>query len=209
MSACRDPRRRVARVCSKGGSPLAAGMVALAAIGLTACGTGGTSGGSADTKFVQGTGGVSTVAKEDRKSAPSLSGKTLEGKQLDVDDYRGKIVVLNIWGSWCSPCRAEAPNLVKVAERTKKQGVEFIGINTRDTNEHNAQKFEKEYEVPYPSLYDPIGKLMLRFPKGSLNPQAIPTTIILDRDGGIAVRALTPLSEEALDKALKPLIAEK
>ncbi|MFE6775276.1 TlpA family protein disulfide reductase [Streptomyces sp. NPDC057702] len=208
MSACRDPRRRAARACSRSGPLLAVGVVA-AALGLTACGTGGTSGGSADTKFVQGTGGVSTVAKGGRKSAPSLSGTTLEGKRLDVDDYRGKIVVLNIWGSWCSPCRAEAPNLVKVAERTKKQGVEFVGINTRDTNEHNARKFEKEYDVPYPSLYDPIGKLMLRFPKGSLNPQAIPTTIILDRDGKIAVRALTPLSEDALDKALKPLIAEK
>ncbi|MER0242120.1 TlpA disulfide reductase family protein [Streptomyces sp. HSW2009] len=205
MSACRDLRRRVARRRV----PMLAAGVALASLGLAACGTGGTSGGSADTKFVQGTGGVSTVAKGDRKSGPSLSGKTLEGKQLDVDDYRGKIVVLNIWGSWCSPCRAEAPNLVKVAERTKAQGVEFIGINTRDSNEHNARKFEKEFDVPYPSLYDPIGKLMLRFPKGSLNPQAIPTTIILDRDGKIAVRALTPLSEEALDKALKPLLAEK
>ncbi|MBB5938019.1 TlpA family protein disulfide reductase [Streptomyces zagrosensis] len=205
MSACRDPRRRAVR---RRASALAAGA-AVAALGLTACGTGGTSGGSADTKFVQGTGGVSTVAKQGRKSAPSLSGETLDGKQLSVDDYRGKIVVLNIWGSWCSPCRAETPNLVKVANRTKEQGVEFVGINTRDSNAHNAVKFEKEFGVPYPSLYDPIGKLMLRFPKGSLNPQAIPTTIILDRDGKIAVRALTPLSEEALDKALKPLLAEK
>ncbi|MDP9608308.1 thiol-disulfide isomerase/thioredoxin [Streptomyces demainii] len=176
---------------------------------LTACSGGGASGGSADTKFVQGKGGVDTVPEGGRKDVPQLSGKTLEGKPLDVADYKGKIVVLNVWGSWCAPCRAEAPNLAKVAKDTKAKGVQFIGINTRDDNPAPARKFEKEYNVGYPSLYDPIGKLMLRFPKGSLNPQAIPSTIVLDREGRIAARALTPLSEERLRAMLEPLIAEK
>ncbi|GAA2357812.1 TlpA disulfide reductase family protein [Streptomyces cuspidosporus] len=182
---------------------------AVAALTLSACGAGGTSGGSSDTKFVQGKGGVDTVAKGDRKHAPEITGKTLEGKQLDLADYKGKIVVLNVWGSWCTPCRAEAPNLVKVAKDTEADGVRFVGINTRDSDRANAIQFEKEFKVQYPSLYDPIGKLMLRFPKGSLNPQAIPTTIVLDRQGRIAARALTPLSEEALRKMVEPLIAEK
>ncbi|PNG93805.1 hypothetical protein SMF913_29270 [Streptomyces malaysiensis] len=181
----------------------------VAALSLTACGGGGTSGGSADTKFVQGKGGVDTVAKENRKDSPQLSGKTLENKPLDVADYKGKIVVLNVWGSWCAPCRAEAANLAKVAKDTKDKGVQFIGINTRDSNRAPALRFEKEYGVDYPSLYDPIGKLMLRFPKGSLNPQAIPSTIVLDREGRIAARALTPLSEERLRSMVTPLIAEK
>ncbi|WP_065962796.1 MULTISPECIES: TlpA family protein disulfide reductase [Streptomyces] len=205
MSACRAPRRLATR---RRATVLATGA-AVAALTLSACGAGGTSGGSSDTKFVQGKGGVDTVAKGDRKHAPEITGKTLEGKQLDLADYKGKIVVLNVWGSWCTPCRAEAPNLVKVAKDTEADGVRFVGINTRDSDRANAIQFEKEFKVQYPSLYDPIGKLMLRFPKGSLNPQAIPTTIVLDRQGRIAARALTPLSEEALRKMVEPLIAEK
>ncbi|MEU1787238.1 TlpA family protein disulfide reductase [Streptomyces sparsogenes] len=205
MSACRAPRRLATR---RRATVLATGA-AVAALTLSACGAGGTSGGSSDTKFVQGKGGVDTVAEGDRKHAPEITGKTLEGKQLDLADYKGKIVVLNVWGSWCTPCRAEAPNLVKVAKDTEADGVRFVGINTRDSDRANAIQFEKEFKVQYPSLYDPIGKLMLRFPKGSLNPQAIPTTIVLDRQGRIAARALTPLSEEALRKMVEPLIAEK
>ncbi|WP_307110032.1 TlpA family protein disulfide reductase [Streptomyces demainii] len=205
MSACRAPRGLATR---RRATVLAIGA-AVAALSLTACSGGGASGGSADTKFVQGKGGVDTVPEGGRKDVPQLSGKTLEGKPLDVADYKGKIVVLNVWGSWCAPCRAEAPNLAKVAKDTKAKGVQFIGINTRDDNPAPARKFEKEYNVGYPSLYDPIGKLMLRFPKGSLNPQAIPSTIVLDREGRIAARALTPLSEERLRAMLEPLIAEK
>lgn len=205
MSACRAPRRLATR---RRATVLATGA-AVAALTLSACGAGGVSGGSSNTKFIQGAGGVDTVAKGDRKHAPELAGKTLDGGKLDVADYQGKIVVLNIWGSWCAPCRAEAPNLVKVAKDTEADGVRFVGINTRDPDPANAIQFEKEFKVDYPSLYDPIGKLMLRFPKGSLNPQAIPTTIVLDRQGRIAARALTPLSEESLRKMLKPLIEEK
>ena len=73
----------------------------------------------------------------------------------------------------------------------------------------DAPRFEKEFEVPYPSLYDSSGKLLLRFPKGSLNPQAIPSTLFIDRDGKIAARALKALTEDELRKTLEPLVAEK
>ncbi len=190
---------------------LAAGA-ALAALTLTACGSGkDTSGGGGQTQFVQGTGGVD-VAKDraGRRDAPELSGKTIDGKQLDVaQEYKGKIVVLNVWGSWCSPCRAEAKNLVTVANDYKDKGVEFVGLDTRDPDPAPAQAFEKEFKVPYPSLYDSSGKLLLRFPKGSLNPQSIPSTVFIDRDGKIAARAMKALSEEELRKTLDPLVAEK
>ncbi|MFF2844755.1 TlpA family protein disulfide reductase [Streptomyces sp. NPDC058001] len=187
---------------------LSAGAVT-AALALTACASGGTSGGSGNTNYITGSDGVATVKKADRKSGPQLDGETLEGKQLDVTDLKGKIVVLNIWGSWCPPCRAEAPGFAKVSKESKAQGVEFVGINTRDTDRAPAKEFEKNFGVTYPSLYDPMGKLMLRFPKGTLNPQSIPSTVVLDRDGKIAVRSLTALSEEKLRSILKPLIAEK
>ncbi|CAM5523779.1 hypothetical protein SXANM310S_00295 [Streptomyces xanthochromogenes] len=188
---------------------LAAAAAAAGALTLTACGSGGTSGGSGDTKFVTGTGGIATVAKGDRQNAPELSGATVDGKQLDVASLKGKIVVLNVWGSWCAPCRAEAPYLAKVSKEMKSKGVEFVGINTRDTDKGPAQKFEQEFGVDYASLYDPIGKLILRFPKGSLNPQAIPSTIVLDRNGKIAARALMALDDTKLHQMIDQLIAEK
>ncbi|MEU5092154.1 TlpA disulfide reductase family protein [Streptomyces sp. NPDC021356] len=187
---------------------LAAGTAALA-LALTACGSGGTSGGSGKSNFITGSDGIATVKKGDRKPAPDLSGKTIDGKQIDVASYKGKVVVLNVWGSWCAPCRAEAPNLVEVAKDTAAKDVQFVGINTRDTSTQPAQEFEKSYGVPYPSLYDPTGKLMLRFKKGTLNPQAIPSTLVIDRDGKIAARALQALSEEKLRKMLDPVLAEK
>ncbi|NGO44735.1 TlpA family protein disulfide reductase [Streptomyces ureilyticus] len=182
---------------------------AVAALVLTACGSGGTSGGSGNTGFVTGTDGIASVEKAERAAAPELSGKTIDGEQLDVADYKGDIVVLNVWGSWCGPCRLEAKNFVKVSEDLKDQGVQFVGINTRDTSTKPAVAFEKEYGVTYPSLYDPTGKLMLRFEKGTLNPQAIPSTIVIDREGNIASRSLQPLSEETLRKMIKPILAEK
>lgn len=169
----------------------------------------GYQGGGGGTGFVTGTDGIATVEKAERASAPDLSGKTIDGKQLDVADYKGDIVVLNVWGSWCGPCRLEAKNFVKVSEDLKDQGVQFVGINTRDTSTKPAVAFEKEYGVTYPSLYDPTGKLMLRFEKGTLNPQAIPSTIVIDREGRIASRSLQALSEDKLRKMLKPILAEK
>ncbi|MGW3648979.1 TlpA family protein disulfide reductase [Streptomyces sp. NPDC000878] len=183
--------------------------VAASAFVLTACGSGGTSGGSGDTNFVTGTDGIATVAKGERVAAPDLSGPTIDGKQLDVADYKGKVVVINVWGSWCGPCRLEAKNFVAVSADLKDQGVQFVGINTRDTSTGPAVAFEKQYGVTYPSLYDPTGKLMLRFKKGTLNPQAIPSTLILDRQGKIAARTLQALSEDNLRKMLKPVLAEK
>ncbi|MFI9603166.1 MULTISPECIES: TlpA family protein disulfide reductase [Streptomyces] len=203
----RPHRTRPSRVRGRA-ALLAAGSAALA-LALSACGSGGTSGGSGNTNFITGADGIATVPKADRKPAPDLSGKSLEGKQLDMGAYKGQVVVLNVWGSWCSPCRAEAPNLVKVAKDTAGKGVQFVGINTRDSSTQPALAFEKQFDVPYPSLYDPTGKLMLRFQKGTLNPQMIPTTIIVDRDGKIAARALQALSEDKLRKMLDPVVAEK
>ncbi|MGY3203337.1 TlpA family protein disulfide reductase [Streptomyces sp. TE5632] len=182
---------------------------AVAALLVSACGSGGTSGGGGNTNFVTGADGISTVAKGERVAAPDLSGETLGGEPLDVADFQGKVVVLNIWGSWCNPCRAEAKYFAKVSEEYADRGVQFVGINTRDGSVGSALAFEKDFGITYPSLYDPTGKLMLRFEKGTLNPQAVPSTLILDRDGKIASRSLTALSEERLLKMLKPVVAEK
>ncbi|MER6915740.1 TlpA disulfide reductase family protein [Streptomyces sp. NPDC000594] len=192
-------------------APRAALLTAVTVAGvllLSACG--GTSGGGGNVNFVTSTGGISTVEPADRKSAGKLAGKTLEGEELDVADLKGKVVVINVWGSWCSPCRAEAPHFVKVAKELKPQGVEFVGINTRDPNKSPALAFEKDYGVPYPSLYDPAGKLILSgFPRGTLPPQSIPSTLVLDREGRVAARSLQELDDKRLRKMVDPVVAEK
>ncbi|MFJ4688063.1 TlpA family protein disulfide reductase [Streptomyces sp. NPDC088789] len=182
---------------------------AVVALLTTACSSGGTSGGGGDTGYVSGPDGIATVKKAERVAVPELSGPTVDGESLNVADYKGDVVVLNIWGSWCPPCRAEAKNFEKVYQDVKDQGVRFVGINTRDSTTDKALAFEEEFGVSYPSLYDPTGKLMLRFEKGTLNPQAIPSTLVIDRDGEIAARTLQALSEEKLRKMLAPVLAEK
>ncbi|MCK1813916.1 TlpA family protein disulfide reductase [Streptomyces sp. XM4011] len=184
-----------------------AAVLSLAAV-LTACSgaSAGPSGGNSN--IVQGTGQITHVPAGERQPLPDLSGETTEGEELDLADYRGGILVLNVWGSWCAPCRAEAPNLVTVAEDLAEDGVQFVGINTRDLDAANARSFDERFGVPYPSLYDPSGKLLLQFPKGSLNPQAIPSTLVVDPEGNIAARALKPLTEEELRSAIEPVLAE-
>jgi len=182
---------------------------AVAALLMSACSSGGTSGGGGDTNFVMGKDGISTAKKGERAEAPDLSGRTVDGSTADIASFKGKIVVLNVWGSWCAPCRAEAPNLEKVNKDLKAKGVQFVGINTRDTSVQNARSFEQDEGISFPSLYDPTGKLMLRFKKGTLNPQAVPSTLVLDREGKIAARSLAALSEEKLRKMIAPVLAEK
>jgi thiol-disulfide isomerase/thioredoxin len=196
------PRRRAAAALATG----AALVLALAGCGSM---SGGSSSGSSDTKFIQGTGQITTVPKADRPTAPDISGKTVDGQQLSLSQYKGKVIVLNVWGSWCDPCRAEAPNLAQVAKESAAKGVQFVGINIRDYDTAQSKSFERSFGITYPSFFDPDGKLLVKFPRGSLPPQSIPTTLIIDRDQKIAVRALKALTTDDLRKALDPIVAEK
>lgn len=168
-------------------------------------GTGGPSGASPESPA--GTGGTTAIPAGRRVAAPDISGKSLDGEPLRLFDYRGSVVLLNVWGSWCEPCKAEAPHLARAFEATRDQGVQFLGINTRDMSTGPAKDFERRYGITYPSFYDPRGELVLRF-KGQLPPQAIPSTVVIDRQGRIAARALKALGEQQVLSMLTPVIAE-
>jgi thiol-disulfide isomerase/thioredoxin len=129
------------------------------------------------------TGADGLIAVEDRQMLPALVGTTLDGEPLDVADYRGQVVVLNFWASWCPPCRAETPALLEVAAQTADLGVQLIGVNVKDERS-SAVAFERNQEVTYPSLYDQPGELLLRFRR--IVPQTPPTTLIVDQQGRIA-----------------------
>ncbi len=200
MSGTTRPRLRIA-----------AAVAAAAALVLTGCSSSGSSGSTdAQTGFIMGKGGKPDLAAAGhRQDAPDISGTTLEGVKVSLSDYRGKVVVLNVWGSWCNPCRAEAPELQQVWEKYKDQGVQFLGINTRDNNAANAVRFEQEKGVTFPSVYDPDGTQILKFPKGSLNPQSIPTTLVIDREGKLAARSMKALESDKLEAMLAPVMAEQ
>jgi len=131
-----------------------------------------------------------------RPAAPDISGTTLAGQHLSLSAYRGSVVILNFWGSWCSPCRAEAPDLTALAANYSARGVRFLGVDIRD-DPVSADAFVKSFRVPYPSLNDPSDELALAF-RGTVPPAAIPSTLVIDRRGRIAARILGSVSYDSL-----------
>ena len=146
---------------------------------LLACSNGGALS-TNEQSFIAGNGVATFIPQADRKTAPVVSGPTLDGGNFVVS--AGKVLVLNVWASWCSPCRAEAPTLVALANKYSE--VAFIGILTRD-NPATAEAFQRRFALPYPTLID--DSLLIGF-KGSLPANAIPSTVVIDKAGRVAAR---------------------
>jgi thiol-disulfide isomerase/thioredoxin len=122
--------------------------------------------------------------------APDFTGTTLTGSKLNFGSYRGQVVVLNFWGSWCGPCRAEAPTLAVAAEQYKSAGVDFLGVDVRDTTA-SAEAFTRNFGITYPSVSDAGSVITLDFT--SVVPIAgTPTTLVIDRTGHIAGAVFGP-----------------
>jgi thiol-disulfide isomerase/thioredoxin len=139
--------------------------------------------------FVSGSGTVTLLPEDKRPEAPPLSGPSLDGGHLRLQEFTGSTVVLNVWGSWCAPCRDEAPDLVRAANRLDDEKVQFLGVNVREAGVASARAFVRSYDVPYPSIYDSDGSELLGF-RGTLPPEAIPSTLVIDPSGRVAARVL-------------------
>lgn len=192
------------------GLAVAAGSVALGQSGLFAGGSvtsddpSGTSAAASAPDDVAT--GLSRWAPRQRTPAPPLRGRTLDGEKLSLASYRGKAVVVNVWGSWCAPCRAEAPDLRRAATETRSRGVRFLGIDTRD-NDAAARAFVREFDIPYPSLVDDDGSLLLSL-RDTVPAQAIPSTMVVDRRGRIAARVVGRVTYPTLTGLIDDLLAE-
>ncbi|WP_067815859.1 TlpA disulfide reductase family protein [Nocardia inohanensis] len=146
---------------------------------------------------------------ESRGTIGKLAGPDLmtAGKTTSVDDFPGKVVVINLWGQWCGPCRAEAPALEQVYEAYKDKGVAFLGINVRDNQQDKAQDFVTDNKVGYPSVYDPSMRSLLAL-GGKFPTSVIPTTIVLDKQHRVAAVYLRSLLAEDLRPTLDKLTRE-
>jgi len=195
MVAPKPARRRALAVTASG---LAATAV------LAGCGSGSGSSNGAQTGYVSVTTGISQISAADRQAMPALSGTTLQGKALSVA-YSGHVTVVNVWGSWCTPCREEAPDFAEAYQKYGSKGVEFVGINTRDDNAA-AIAYDSQFGIEYPSLQDPNETLVLAL-KQIIPATSVPSTVIVDSNGKVAVRALGGITEPELLKEIDYTLA--
>lgn len=177
-----------------------AGLVACATMLLTGCTA--TSGdepsrGAAQAGYPQSERNLTRIPPEQRKLLPEISGPALAADStLSSRDYPGKVVVINVWGSWCAPCRSEAPELQAASEQTQ-DAAQFLGITSKDYDPAPALAFTRAFSITYPSIFDPTGRVLLDF-ASVLPPSAIPSTMIIDGDGRLAARVLGPISTTTL-----------
>lgn len=164
--------------------------------------TSGCGGGSSNPQesFVSGNGSVTFITPSNRVSAPALVGMTLSGNNFKYSI--GKVGVVNVWASWCSPCRAEIPTLIEFAKNYP--GVQFMGILTRD-NPVNAEALSRRLAMPYPTFID--DSLLIGF-KGSLPANAIPSTVIIDKNGKVAARISGVVTVNSLKNVIEKVANE-
>jgi thiol-disulfide isomerase/thioredoxin len=150
--------------------------------------------------------GVTLFAPGNRRVAPNLVGTTLTGAKFSLSrTHAHRIVVVNVWASWCAPCRDESPMLAAMAKRLRGSDVRFIGLDERDTNSR-ARRFVAATHSDYPHLVDHSGSLLLKL---RILPQvAIPSTLVLDRHGRMAARVIGPATASALQRLVTELVDE-
>lgn len=143
-----------------------------------------------------------------RGTVGTLSGQSLTRPDTatSLNDYRDQIVVLNLWGSWCAPCRTETPDLEQTATATRSDGVQLLGINVKDSRTAAAD-YVRNREVSYPSIYDPAGRTMLAL--RGIPRSVVPLTIVLDRHHRVAAVFLTTVTADELIATVQRLAAEK
>lgn len=182
-------------------------VVVVAVLGLSACADGPGPG-----QFsLTATGGQTHIFYDppsQRGTVPAIAGESLTapGARIGTADFPGQVVVLNVWGSWCGPCRAETPQLEQVQQQSRDRGVQFLGIDVRDEIRSAALDFVRDRQVSYPSIYDPPGRSLLGLRGYPRN--VVPSTIVLDRSHRVAAVFLTAVLAEDIAPVVDRVAAE-
>jgi len=141
---------------------------------------------------------VGQLAELRQRDVPAIPLRSFDGRDVQLIDLRGQVVVVNFWGSWCIPCREEAPALERVWQATRGGDVQFVGVNVREA-ENDALNFIREQRVSYLNLLDPAGQLAIE-----LGLTGIPETYFVNRDAKLVRRWVGPIG----DDRLRSLVAE-
>jgi cytochrome c biogenesis protein CcmG/thiol:disulfide interchange protein DsbE len=144
----------------------------------------------------------SVVPSEVNFPAPDLSLNDLNDQVVRISDYRHDIVLINNWATWCPPCKAEMPTLLKYFNQHSDQGFTLIGIEAGDSKEE-VSRFVNEYEISFPVLLDPNNKSLIAFHNDSL-----PSSYVIDHDGNVILAWTGPINQAMLEKYLTPLLEQ-
>lgn len=180
--------------------------LALGALALAGCGGGANASINdyRDGGGKLGGGTVETIRPAERTTTITVKGTTPTDAVIDTSTFRGQVVVLNTWGSWCGPCNAEAPALQQAYTQLRPDGVQFVGVNVRD-DDASMTAFERKFKVTYPSVRYDGGAVILQL-KGKA--VATPTTIVLDRQGRIAARVTVQIDTGTLTGLVRDVLKE-
>jgi thiol-disulfide isomerase/thioredoxin len=184
--------------CSRACAPSAAALAVAVALLAAGCGSGSSAPGTlgpGTTVFKAGTGPL----------VPAITGPLVGGGKLSLASYRGHVVVLNFWGSWCSICHEEAPSLAAAARRLQSSGVRFLGVDVAD-NPASALAYMRHFRIAYPSLNDPGDKIALDF-HNAIPIAAFPSTLIISPDGRVAARIIGAVTYQGLTRVIKEAAA--
>ena len=148
---------------------------------------------------IQGTVNASAAKQS---SQVDFVGNDFAGKPIRLSDYRGKTVMVNLWASWCPPCRAEMPDLIKYYNDHQADGLVFLSVNSQD-NMTSAQQFVHEKQMPFPVLFDPDGKVGQVF-----RTDGLPDTFVIDQTGNLRFSWTGQISPAILDQRVTPLLSQ-
>jgi thiol-disulfide isomerase/thioredoxin len=185
-------------------------LTGCAAVLLTGCATGTDAVAHGGTFEFVSPGGKTDIFYDppaSRGTVGDLSGDSLTepGTTVSLGRYAHQVVVFNIWGSWCGPCRSEAADLVRVARAAAAQRVQFIGIDVRDSRQAGAD-FARDFGLTYPSIFDPPGRTL--FAVGGIPRAVVPLTIVLDRHHRVAAVFLRAMHAPDLQPVVQRVAQE-
>ena len=158
-------------------------------------------------RFVAGTPAGEVIPEAERAAAPEFSGTLLGGGQFASTELAGDVAVLNFWGSWCAPCRVETPEFSEVSADYADDGVQFLGVNVKETDQQFADAFVERFGIGFPSLYDPRGEVALAF--RDYPASAVPSTIVLDPQYRVAAVYTGEVQQDDLRRVLDRVLAEE